>query len=29
MEGLKEMLGLSSIQGAIDVAKIHIQKPKL
>jgi hypothetical protein len=29
MEGLKEILDLSSIQGAIDMAKVHMQKPEL
>jgi hypothetical protein len=29
MEGFKEMLGLLVIQRAIDVAEIHIEKPKL
>jgi hypothetical protein len=29
MEGFKEMLSLPSIEGAIDVVWIHIQKPKV
>jgi hypothetical protein len=29
MEGFKEMSSLRNIEGAIDVARIHIQKPKV
>jgi hypothetical protein len=29
MEGFKKLLGLPSIQGAIYVIQIHIQKPKV
>jgi hypothetical protein len=29
MEGFKDLLGLLGIQGAIDVAQIHIRKPRV
>ncbi len=29
MEGFNKLLGLLAIQGVIDKAKIHIEKPKL